>query len=179
MFPDRRRIYIAYGSNLHPRRLEARIGSAQLLDTVALPGWTLRFDKRGGDGSAKANLHAAPIPGNTAFAAAYAIGPDQLRVLDEFEGCGGGYETFAMTVSLRGRPVSAFTYLTPSQWLSTDLLPFDWYVDLIASGARFLSFDEAYIRTIVTQSTREDPDHDRARSELGDMDLPLHAHYKR
>jgi len=179
MPPNRRRIYLAYGSNLHPRRLEARIGSAPLLGTVSLPGWSLRFDKRGGDGSAKANLHAAPIPGETAYAAAYEIGRDQLRVLDEYEGCGGGYETFAMTVSLRGRAVSAFTYLTPSQWLSADLLPFDWYVDLIASGARFLSFDRAYIRMITAQSSRADPDHDRARRELCDMGLPLHAHYKR
>lgn len=173
------RIYLAYGSNLHPRRLEARVGHVELLGTVELNGWSLRFEKRGGDGSAKANLHAAPGTDLAAGAAAYGLRLDQVSKLDIFEGCGRGYETLSMTVRLEGESVMAFTYLAPSQWISRDLLPFDWYVDLIVCGARYHGFDESYVREVASHDAREDPDHDRARRELLDMNLPLRAHYKR
>lgn len=175
---QRQRIYLAYGSNLHPRRLEARVGAVQLIGVVGLPGWSLRFDKRGGDGSAKANLHATPGMASEARAAAYALRLDQLATLDAFEGCGRGYETLPVTIRLHDEQLSAFTYLAPSQWLSTKLLPFDWYVDLIISGARYHRFDGEYIDKIAQQPACEDPDHERARSELSAMDLPLPAHYK-
>lgn len=174
---DGRRIYLAYGSNLHPQRLEARVGPVQLLGPVRLPGWSLRFNKRGGDGSAKANLHAAPGTRSVAFAAAYAMRLEQIGMLDVFEGCGRGYETFALTVLLHGEESVAFTYLAPSQWISSRLPPFDWYVDLIVSGARYHSFDQSYIEQIARQPARKDPDTARARTELSVMDLSLHAHY--
>src|SRR5699024_136942 len=134
--------------NLHPRRLEARVGAVQLLGAVQLPGWMLRFDKRGGDGSAKANLHAAPGSGQHAWAAAYALTPDQLGRLDGFEGCGSGYETVPMVVAPGEERIEAFTYLAPTQWISRDLLPFDWYVELIACGARYHRFDPEYVRQL-------------------------------
>jgi len=176
---DGRRIYLAYGSNLHPQRLEARVGPVQLLGVVRLPGWSIRFNKRGGDGSAKANLHAAPGTQSVAFAAAYAMRLEQIGMLDVFEGCGRGYETLTLTVLLHGEETGAFTYLAPSQWISSRLLPFDWYVDLILSGAQYHSFDPSYIEQITRQPAREDPNPARGRSELSAMNLPLRAHYNR
>jgi hypothetical protein len=175
---NRQRIYLAYGSNLHPRRLEARVGAVRLLGTVELPGWALNFDKRGGDGSAKANLHAAPGTGRKALAAAFAIDPDQLGKLDVFEGCGHGYETVPMTVRIDRREVEAFTYLVPSQWISSRMRPFDWYLDLIVSGARHHGFDEEFVQSIASRSAWIDPDRARARRELEAMNLPLPEHYE-
>ncbi|HSH27526.1 MAG TPA: gamma-glutamylcyclotransferase family protein [Wenzhouxiangella sp.] len=173
------RIYLAYGSNLHPDRLEARVGRAQLLGVVRLPGWCLRFEKRGGDGSAKANLHAAPGAEQTAWAAAYSLRPEQVGRLDVFEGCGSGYETLPMTISMGQKRIEAFTYLAPAQWISRDLLPFDWYVELIVHGARHHHFDASYIEHIVAHPDREDPDHRRAKKALRGMNLPLPTQYKR
>jgi len=172
------RIYLAYGSNLHPRRIAARVGPVQLIGVVELPGWALRFDKRGGDGSAKANLRAMPGLDETVYAAAYRLGLDQVRRLDHFEGTGQGYQSFPMTISLAGQSVHAFTYLAPSQWLAEALLPFDWYVDLIISGACFHQFDETYRQKIQLQPVCADPSRCRARSELKGMELPLRSHYK-
>lgn len=175
----RPRVYLAYGSNLHPQRLEARIGSVEWLGNAKLPGWSLRFDKRGGDGSAKANLHARPGSEHCVLAAAYALSADQVSRLDIFEGCGSGYETFPVTVRLNGEAVHAFTYLAPSHWLSGALLPFDWYVELILAGARFHRFDEYYVQQIERQPTKKDPDCERARAILKSMHLPLLPHYRR
>ncbi|MEE4303974.1 MAG: gamma-glutamylcyclotransferase family protein [Wenzhouxiangella sp.] len=173
------RVYLAYGSNLHPRRLEARVGAVEFLGAVRLSGWSLQFDKRGGDGSAKANLRAAPDTGHVAYAAAYRLQRDQIRLLDVFEGWGHGYETLPIAVRLDGEEVQAFTYLAPTQWLSDDLLPFDWYADLIVAGARFHRFDTSYVRKIAAQPAKRDRDLHRARRELGEMNLALHRHYKR
>lgn len=176
---QQQRIYLAYGSNLHPRRLEARVGGVRFLGIACLPGWSLRFDKRGGDGSCKANLHAAPGTEEIVYTAAYSLRPDQVGRLDVFEGCGRGYETLSMTISIGHERIEAFTYLAPSQWISKDLLPFDWYVDLIVCGARYHGFDQSYVRRIAGHPACEDPDHERARRELRGMDLPLPTRYKR
>lgn len=176
---QRQRIYLAYGSNLHPRRLEARVGAVELLAIVPLAGWSLRFDKRGGDGSAKANLHAVPGTGQVAWAAAYSLRPDQVGKLDVFEGCGSGYETLPMTISMGQQRIEAFIYLAPSQWISRDLLPFDWYVELIVHGAQHHYIDAPYVEHIAAHPDRVDPDHRRARRELRGMNLPLPTRYKR
>ncbi len=172
------RIYLAYGSNLHPDRLEARVGPVQLLGVVRLPGWCLRFEKRGGDGSAKANLHAAPGAEQAAWAAAFSLRPDQVGRLDVFEGCGSGYESLPVTISLAEERIEAFTYLAPSQWISRNLLPFDWYLELIVHGARYHHIDASFVERIAAHPDREDPDHRRARRELQGLNLPLAARYK-
>ena len=59
--------YLAYGSNLYPPRLAARIELQAILGTVALPDEALEFRKRGADGSAKCTLTAGA--GATAYAA--------------------------------------------------------------------------------------------------------------
>ncbi len=179
MPPARHMVYLAYGSNLHPRRLEERVGPVELLGTVALREWTLRFDKRGGDGSAKANLHAAVGQSRRAFAAAYELSHRQIAVLDRFEGRGWGYETFPMSLSMRGESVDGLTYLAPSQWITPAMVPFDWYVRLIVEGARFHGFPRRYVEEIANQPTRRDPDAGRARTALRALNLPIPAHYER
>lgn len=179
MAAERQYTYLAYGSNLHPRRLEARVGAVDCMGVVELPGWSLRFDKRGGDGSAKANIRPEPGINCVAYAAAFTLRRDQVRRLDVFEGCGYGYETLPITARLGGKRLSAFTYVTPLQWLSERMRPFDWYIDLIVSGARYHGFDEAYIERITAHAVWKDADFRRARAQLLDLNLPLPAHYKR
>jgi gamma-glutamylcyclotransferase len=48
--------YFAYGSNLDLARMRARAPAVGLIGPALLQGMRLAFDKRGGDGSGKANL---------------------------------------------------------------------------------------------------------------------------
>ena len=51
--------YAAFGSNLHPLRLQKRIPSARLLGVAPVDGFRLAFNKTGDiDGSGKANIVA-------------------------------------------------------------------------------------------------------------------------
>lgn len=175
---DGRTAYLAYGSNLHPRRLAARIGRAELLGVAGLPGWELRFDKRGGDGSAKANLHPAPGLDCRAWAAVYAVDRRQAVLLDGFEGCGSGYETLDMTVVVDRRRVRGRLYLAPSQWIASAMRPYDWYRALIVAGARYHGFDEGYIEAIRRVPSQADPDTRRACVAYRTLELSLPARYR-
>lgn len=57
--------YFAYGSNLCVRRLRRRVPSARALGPARLDGWTLRWHKRGEDGSGKCSI-ARPDAGSSA-----------------------------------------------------------------------------------------------------------------
>lgn len=155
-------LYLAYGSNLHPERLRRRVGTTELIDVVRLSDWRLCFDKRGGDGSAKANLRPAPGTGMHAWAALHALDAGQWRVLDRCEGLGHGYETLRFDVLVDGRIMPALAYLSPSQWTSDDMRPFDWYRDLIVAGARYLGVPEADVARIAATPSVTDPVNARA-----------------
>ena len=163
---DRSLLYLAYGSNLHPRRLRERIGDVELVGVVELPGWRLCFDKRGADGSAKANLR--PVPGSdfAAWAAVYRVLPEQLPALDRFEGCGGGYETFRFDVCLKGDWQPALAYLTPSHWTTESMRPYDWYRALILAGAAYLDLPITYAEWIAASPVIIDTDSDRRDARL-------------
>ena len=159
-------LYLAYGSNLHPRRLRERIGDIELAGVVCLPGWRLCFDKRGADGSAKANLRPVPGSDHVAWAAAYRVCPEQLPALDLFEGCGGGYETFRFDVEINGQRQSALAYLTPSHWTTDVLRPYDWYRELITAGAGYLGLPDDYIAAIRTTAVIIDADSARREQKM-------------
>jgi len=154
--------YLAYGSNLHPLRLCDRVGPVECLGSVCLPGWRLCFDKRGSDGSAKANLRAAPDSNHQAWAAVFRLERRQYARLDRYEGCGRGYETFWLDLTLDGRETPVLTYLTPSHWQSAQAKPYRWYRDLVLAGARFHQFPSAVIEALNRIDTMADPDPERA-----------------
>lgn len=163
---DPSHLYLAYGSNLHPRRLRERIGDIELAGVVELPGWRLCFDKRGADGSAKANLRPVPGSDHVAWAAVYRVAPEQWPVLDRFEGCGGGYETFRFDVFLEGRRQPALAYLTPSHWTTESMRPYDWYRALVLAGAAWLQLPGNYIDSIAASPVIVDPDTRRRQARL-------------
>lgn len=52
--------YFAYGSNMSVSRLQSRITIEEDVGAAYLEGWQMVFNKRGRDGSGKANLIANP-----------------------------------------------------------------------------------------------------------------------
>ncbi len=155
--------YLAFGSNLHPVRLTERLGPVRGLGPVELPGWRLCFDKRGSDGSAKANLRAAPGSTASAWGAVFELERAQFPLLDRFEGCGRGYDTFELDLPVAGRTRTVLTYLVPSHWLARGALPHDWYRDLVVAGARFQGFPAGVIEAIPATPARPEPDRVRPR----------------
>ncbi|MEL6545912.1 MAG: gamma-glutamylcyclotransferase family protein [Myxococcota bacterium] len=147
-----RHLYAAYGSNLHPLRLNARIPTARFRYCTVLRGYALRFDKPGSDGSAKANIvRRAQARVNVAV---YAMGRS-METLDGIEG--SGYDRVPVVLA-DGQ--TAWTYV--ANRTKADLAPFGWYRDLIWAGARYHRFERSYCERIENIEVRRDRNETRA-----------------
>jgi hypothetical protein len=170
--------YLAYGSNLHPLRIGARLGDIECLGAVTLPGWRLTMHKRGEDGSGKGNL--VEDPDGTAFGVVYRLDAALKTRLDVFEG--DGYDCTPMPVQLAGRHVSTFAYIAQPAWVDDALLPHDWYAELIEHGARHAGFPAAYLDWIAAHPRRPDAHGHRRHHALlqrlrAERDQSVHARH--
>ena len=158
--------YLAFGSNLHPLRLTERTPHARLIGTTRLDGYRLCFHKHSVDGSAKCNLTYTGSPVEAAFGAIYYLPESEVRILDEIEGVGRGYDKRQLSVIVNDESDFVFTYFASQTHLVYDLPPYDWYKGFVLSGARYHRFPGDYIRRIDTVAAMQDNNYDRrARNE--------------
>lgn len=157
MSAPRTLLYFAYGSNMYEPRLRARVPSAHYYDIARLPGYCLAFAKQGADGSAKCDLD--PFEPETVWGVVYCLDEDERPLLDAAEG--EGYRIESVTVASAEGFLDAFTYRALSEW-RCDGLPYTWYRDLVAAGARQHAIPEPYVAAIAAMDARDDPDPERA-----------------
>ncbi len=123
-------LYFAYGSNLTCARLRDRVSAVAVVGRAQILDHQLTFDKRGRDGSGKANLTSSTRA--STWGALYRIEGSSLSLLDAVE---SGYSRIHVQVTLAsGKTLNAETYraITPA----SGLLPYTWYKKLITDGAR-------------------------------------------
>lgn len=143
-------LYFAYGSNLKWERMRKRIPSARRETVAFLEHYRLVCNKRGRDGSAKANLVEAA--GDRVWGVLYRIEPDHLALLDRFE---MGYERIEVEVrTAAGDDRRASTYR--SDRITDDPVPLDWYRGMILEGAREHGLPEEYLTVLEALPTRSD-----------------------
>jgi len=144
-------LYFAYGSNLSAWRLRERVGAARALAPVRLARHRLVFNKRGDDGSAKANLVADAAA--EAWGVLYALPAGAWPTLDRHE---GGYARVAVEVEeAGGRRWRAQTYI--SELLCEDRPPWAWYRRLVAEGAREHGLPPGHVAALADHPARPDP----------------------
>lgn len=157
-------LYAAYGSNLHPERLQRRLVSARLSGTGYLPGLALQFVKRGADGSGKCTI----LPGEPGVHfAVYTIDAAEKPLLDRIEGVGQGYELITLDLPGFG---ACFSYQASASHLVDDLPPFCWYREMVLRGCRLHGFPADYVAAIEAIVPLRDPDHDRRRNNWAIVD---------
>lgn len=157
--------YLAYGSNLHPLRIGARLGEIERVATVALPGWRLALHKRGEDGSGKGNL--LRCTDSHAWGVVYRLNAGMKSRLDEFEG--DGYDCVTVQVTLaqpQPQTLDCFAYLAMPDWTDDSLLPHDWYAELIEHGARHAGVPAAYLDWIARHPRNVDADGQQRHAQL-------------
>ncbi len=156
-------IYLAYGSNMHPARLQARVPSAIAIKPLTLRGWRLHFHKRGRDGSAKCNILATANRADRVHAVLYRIAARHRPQLDAAEGLGSGYEIQHLEIADIGR---AFFYIASSEHIEDRLRPFHWYKAFVMAGARHHALPADYCAQIAAVQSIADPDPQRALHNL-------------
>lgn len=144
-------LYFAYGSNLKLARMRARVASARALATARLDGFRLALDKRGSDGSGKANL--ARQPGTSVWGVVYRLDPEHWPVLDAHE---PGYRRVPVGVWTEGGELEAETYLARIH--TDDPVAWDWYKRLIVEGAREHGLPADWLATLETLPERPPPE---------------------
>ena len=149
-------LYVAYGSNLHPLRLERRIPAAKCVGTAALDDYALRFHKRSLDGSGKCSI--AP-GGERVHVAVYEIDTAGLRRLDRIEGVGTGYERLTVDVPGFG---ACMSYTAGAGYVDDRLQPYDWYREMVIRGCRYHGCPGSYIERIAAVAALPDPDERRS-----------------
>ena len=150
-------IYFAYGSNLHPNRLESRIGRSDRLGILKLNDYKLELDKLGTDGSAKCNI--SKKKSHFIYGALFGITPKQKSILDEFE---AGYSTSWMRDEKIGR---YFTYLANPPFCNSSL-PFHWYKILVVLGAGYHNFPQSYLNMLGCLNSVRDNKLERTEDNL-------------
>jgi hypothetical protein len=150
--------YFAYGSNLHPVRLQERVPSAELVGTVELKRHCLTFHKKSHDGSSKCNILETGNERHSVHGAIYRMHPAHKTVLDGFEGKGNGYIDSHINLLHSGQEYRCFTYRAQQTHIVEELKPYHWYKELVLLGARYLQFPEHYVSAIASIESMDDPD---------------------
>ncbi len=148
------RWYFAYGSNLSEDRMRKRTGSAHTPTVAHIRGYRFAFNKRGRDGTAKANI--MPDEDAMVWGVAYRCSCEALSALDCFEGVRSGdyVRTSVRIVTVRGRELDAMTYIATPRTIDESLGPSDEYFRIIIEGARQHHLPEEHIREIYRAAGR-------------------------
>ena len=148
-------LYAAYGSNLHPVRLKARVRAARLLGSGSIAGWELRFNKLGSDGSAKCNIANGR---GRLYVAVYELDRAGMSALDAIEGVGFGYRRTRISVSGYGL---CHTYIAKDSYVDGSVQPYSWYKQLVLAGCEAHGFPGRYIDIVRAVAAISDPDRER------------------
>jgi len=152
--------YAAYGSNLHPLRLNRRVPSATLIGTGFLPSWALQFSKRSDkDGTGKCTIFR---DGEGVYLAIFEIDTSEKVKLDRCEGLGYGYNDLTLNVPQFG---ACMTYVADEGSIDESLTPVDWYKEYVLLGCEFNRFPYDYIERVRNIQSCEDFDKQRGRTE--------------
>jgi hypothetical protein len=166
MTATRRAFYFAYGSNMSPARLGARLGPVTVAGIAELPDHRLAFHKAGSDGSGKCDVPTCEH--SCVLGVLYAVAVDDFAVLDRIEGVGAGYEREAVDLRVDDEVLVAHTYRATR--IDPDLRPFDWYRHHVLAGALAAGLPQDYVAAIRAVDAVRDPDRARERRELAIYD---------
>ncbi len=155
--------YLAYGSNLHPLRLAARVPSARVIGTVEMPGYLLAFHKRSIDDSGKCLIYTEQGEHHKMYGVLYEIDVREKASLDAIEGSGKGYCERLVRLALNGETYTPHIHVAQSTHIDPSVVPYHWYKNLVMAGARYHSFPAEYIAAIEATPSKVDADAKRTQ----------------
>ena len=132
---SKKRLYIAYGSNLNLPQMAQRCPTARPVGTAELKNHELLFRgaRRGGVATVE------PREGSVVPVLVWALKPKDEAALDRYEGYPCLYGKRMLDIEANGSAVSAMIYvMTPGRGAG---YPSEYYLDVIAQGYKSAGFD--------------------------------------
>ncbi|MEB3263944.1 MAG: gamma-glutamylcyclotransferase [Synechococcus sp.] len=129
---------LSYGSNMNPERLESRCRGWDGNAVVArLEGWRWGINKLASSGSGRGCAGITPEEGAHCWGVVHHLSPEDLAVLDSYEGVGFGHYRHEMVrvATREGYSFEVLTYVPEDKALAEGLLPEPSYADHILIGA--------------------------------------------
>ena len=149
----------AYGSNMCLERIQARAASARPLAPGFVSGRRLAFEKRGMDGSAKANAAYTGRNPDRIWGAVFALHHSDKLAIDDYE---QGYRDISIEVVCRHQRLTAQIYVAQPEVVDPRLQPFCWYHGFVVQGAAQHDLPPEYQRQLRAIPSIPDPDLARA-----------------
>jgi hypothetical protein len=135
MSKTKRRLYIAYGSNLNLEQMSQRCPTAQAVGTSVMKNWRLLF--RGGLRSAVATVER--FRGSFVPILVWQLQPQDEAALDRYEGWPHLYHKEILRIRLNGKTVEAMIYIMNE--IQPYGLPSPYYFNTIREGYISSDFD--------------------------------------
>ena len=152
---NKKRYYIAYGSNLNIRQMRYRCPGAKPIGISAIPDYELLYkgSKTG------AYLTIEPKNGGLVPIAVWEVTADDEKRLDIYEGCPNFYykKEIRLPIKLASgkiRKVTAFVYIMHEE--RSIAMPSMTYIRTCEEGYRNFGFDVKYLDRAYLRSTKED-----------------------
>jgi gamma-glutamylcyclotransferase len=150
--------YFAYGSNMLTSRLLSRCSDAKTIKPAFLTGYTLCFDKRSRDGSGKCTIRHTGSASDVVHGVLFTIPQSQVCSLARAEGEGTDYDRVSIEAETKdAKTVPAETYIAKEAKIDRHAMPYDWYLELVVTGAEQHGLRKAYIDKLRTVHSLPDP----------------------
>ncbi len=145
----RKKLYIAYGSNLNQGQMAWRCPTARYVGTGMVEGYELKF--KGRPNGAYATID--PQKGGTVPVAIWEIQPyDEFR-LNQYEGYPNHYFTRNIPVKIGNQEVTGMVYIMNLQAQAN--LPSEQYYDTVKKGYEDCGLDTAYLEAAKERTEAE------------------------
>ena len=143
--------YFAYGSNMNPARVQSRKMEFQSAERGSLQHYELAFNKRSVKypGAASANV-VALVNAITEGVVYRLVAPEQIEMMDPYEGYPVRYSRLALPIQLDEQIVHAWVYIANEDHITEGLNPARWYLEHLLAGRDFLT-PEYYSALLNTQ----------------------------
>ena len=144
----KKRLYIAYGSNLNMKQMAWRCPGARVVAKSWIHDHRLVFQGR----AFGAHANIIPAEGYDVPVAIWEITAQNERALDRYEGVAGGYYTKeTMEVEVAGKMKKALVYImTPNPYG----IPDDFYLETIARGYADFNLDVRVLSEAILHAHR-------------------------
>jgi hypothetical protein len=146
MSKTKRRLYIAYGSNLNLEQMTQRCPTAQAVGTSVMKDWRLIF--RGGNTGAVATVER--FRGSSVPILVWQLQPQDEAALDRYEGWPHLYRKETLRIRLNGKTVESMIYIMNE--IRPYGLPSPNYFSIIREGYISSGFDIGILHKAVLNS---------------------------